>query len=151
MMSASDAQTPEVLVLEPEDYDEVLALWARAGLPARPEGRDAPAAFRRQHENGLQRAIGIRDPGMLVAVAILTHDGRKGWINRLAVDPGNRRRGLASLLVREAERWFRDDVGLEVFSALIHSHNDPSRTLFEELGYETVDVVYVRKLARPGA
>ena len=88
----------------------------------------------------------------LVAVAILTHDGRKGWINRLAVDPEYRRRGYASSHDRR-----RPNVGSatksasEVYSALIHSHNDPSRALFAELGYETVDVVYVRKLARPGA
>jgi RimJ/RimL family protein N-acetyltransferase len=150
-MGANDAQIPEVLILEPEDYDEILALWARAGLPARPEGRDAPAAFRRQYEGGLQRAIGIREAGRLVAVTILTHDGRKGWINRLAVDPEHRREGYASILVAAAERWFRDEEGVEVFSALIHSHNDPSRALFAELGYEMVDVVYVRKLARPGA
>jgi N-acetylglutamate synthase len=150
-MSASDARIPDILTLGPEDYDEVLALWARAGLPARPEGRDAPEAFKRQHEGGLQRAIGMREAGMIVAVAILTYDGRKGWINRLAVDPGYRHRGYASALIAEAEYWFRDEIGLEVFSALIHSDNGPSRTLFAELGYETVDVVYVRKLARPSA
>ncbi|MGE5603317.1 MAG: GNAT family N-acetyltransferase [Nitrososphaerales archaeon] len=150
-MSTNNAQIPEVLTMGPGEYDEVLALWTRAGLPARPEGRDAPEAFRRQHEAGLQRAIGMRDDGKIVAVAILTHDGRKGWINRLAVDPAYRRRGYASVLIAEAERWFRDEIGLEVFSALIHSHNDLSRALFAELGYETVDVVYVRKLARPGA
>jgi RimJ/RimL family protein N-acetyltransferase len=150
-MSANDAQIPEALTLSPKEYDEVLAVWGRAGLPARPEGRDAPEAFRRQYESGLQRAIGIREGGALVAVAILTHDGRKGWINRLAVDPVYRRRGYASALIAEAERWFRDELGLEVFSALIHADNEPSRTLFAEFGYEIVDVVYVRKLARPGA
>lgn len=150
-MDTQDSKTPDVLVLAPGEYDEVLALWAAAGLSARPEGRDAPAAFWRQHEAGLQRAIGIRAAGRLAAVAILTHDGRKGWINRLAVHPEHRRRGYASVLVAEAERWFREEVGVEVFSALIHTHNDPSRALFAGLGYETADVVYVRKLVRSGA
>ncbi len=150
-MSADQAQLFDVLVLGPNDYDEVLALWQRAGLPARPTGRDAPEAFRRQHESGLQRAIGIRESDVLVAVALLTHDGRKGWINRLAVDPAVRRRGYASALVAAAERWFREEVGLEVYAALINAHNAASRALFADLAYETVDVVYVRKLARPGA
>ena len=150
-MRANDEQIGPVEVLTPGEYVEILALWERAGLAARPEGRDAPAAFQKQHEAGAQRAIGIRLDGRLVAVAILTHDGRKGWINRLAVDPAHRRRGYAGILIGEAERWFNEEVGVEVFSALIHSHNDASRALFIDMGYETVDVVYVRKLARPGA
>jgi GNAT superfamily N-acetyltransferase len=150
-MRANSEQTSAVETLTPAEYEEILALWMRAGLPARPEGRDAPEAFAKQHAGGLQRAVGIRADGRLVAVAILTHDGRKGWINRLAVDPERRRVGYARALIEEAERWFNDVVGVEVSSALIHTHNDASRALFAELGYETVDVVYVRKLARPGA
>jgi GNAT superfamily N-acetyltransferase len=150
-MRANSEQIGAAETLTPGEYEEVLALWARAGLPARPEGRDAPSAFAKQYAGGLQRAIGIRADGLLVAVALLTHDGRKGWINRLAVDPDFRRKGYAAALIEEAERWFKDEVGVEVSSALIHSHNDASRALFAELGYETIDVVYVRKLARPGA
>lgn len=150
-MRANSERIGAIETLTPREYAEMLALWERAGLPARPEGRDAPAAFEKQYESGLQRAIGIRNEGEMVAVAILTHDGRKGWINRLAVDPAVRRSGYASALIEEAERWFNEEAGVEVSSALIHSHNDASRALFAELGYETVDVVYVRKLARPGA
>ena len=29
-----------------DEYDEILALWERAGLPVRPEGRDAPDTVR---------------------------------------------------------------------------------------------------------
>jgi ribosomal protein S18 acetylase RimI-like enzyme len=134
--------------LQAADYDDVLALWQRAGLPVRAEGRDAPAAFARQMASGLQRVIGLRANGALVAVAVLTHDGRKGWINRLAVDPAYRRQGLARGLVAEAERWFTQDVGLEVWAALIERHNEASLLLFEKLGYGQPDVAYVSKRMR---
>jgi RimJ/RimL family protein N-acetyltransferase len=150
-MIANDGQIGETVLLGPGDYAEILTLWGRAGLPARSGGRDAPEAFRRQQESGLQRSLGIRVDDQLVAVVVLTHDGRKGWINRLAVDPAFRHRGYASRLVAAGERWFTDEIGVEVTAALIHTHNDASRALFEELGYETVDVVYVRKVARPDA
>ena len=150
-MSTDSGQTGILEVLGPGDYPEILALWGRSGLPARPEGRDALEAFRRQQESGLQCCLGIRVEGRLVAVVVLTHDGRKGWINRLAVDPVYRHRGYARRLVEASERWFNDEIGVEVSAALIHAHNDASRALFDALGYEEIDVVYVRKLARPGA
>ena len=133
------------------NYAEILALWAQAGLPVRTEGRDAVEAFARQMAGGQQRVIGLRDTGRLVAVAVLTHDGRKGWINRLAVAPGHRRRGLAARLIAEAERWFTEDVGLEIWAALIEGENPDSQALFAALDYRRHDVVYVSKRTRAGA
>ncbi len=133
------------------EYDDVLALWRRSGLPVRAEGRDAPDAFAHQIASGLQRVIGLRRGVELVAAAVLTHDGRKGWINRLAVDPAYRRQDLARRLVAEAERWFTQDLSLEVWAALVERHNVPSMTLFEELGYERPDVVYISKRTRQDA
>lgn len=150
-MTATQGSIDETVVLGSDAYDEILDLWRRAGLPAQPEGRDAPEAFRAQERTGLQRAVGIREDGRLIAVAILTHDGRKGWINRLAVDPASRRQGHAVALLAEAERWFSEEAGVEVYAALIHADNEPSLSLFDRAGYETIDVVYVRKKARPGA
>lgn len=133
------------------DYDEILALWSRAGLSVRPAGRDAPEAFARQLAGGQQRAIGLRASGELVAIAVLTHDGRKGWINRLAVDPAYRRQGLARTLVAEAERWFTQDLGLEIWAALIEGDNRDSQALFAALGFQRHDVVYVSRRTRPEA
>jgi N-acetylglutamate synthase len=137
--------------LTSSDYDEILALWRRAGLTVRADGRDAPEAFARQLAGGLQRVVGLRAGGELVAIVVLTHDGRKGWINRLAVDPRMRRRGLAHTLIAESERWFTEVLGLEIWAALIESENQPSQALFEHLGYGRHDLVYVSKRTRPEA
>jgi N-acetylglutamate synthase len=133
------------------EYDEILALWARAGLPVRPEGRDAPDRFARQMSDGCQRILGLLTDGKLIAVVVLTYDGRKGWINRLAVDPAYRRRGLAGRLVAEAERWFTEDQGLEIWAALIEGENQDSQAFFAALDYRRHDVVYVSKRTRPEA
>lgn len=141
-----------VCSLDAADYDDILALWEAAGLPVRRAGRDAPIEFVRQMARGVQRVIGIREAGQLVAVAVLTHDGRKGWINRLAVHPAHRRRGLAQRLIAEAERWFAQDVGLEVWAGLIEAHNTASLALFEAQGYSYHrDILYVSKRLRPEA
>ena len=134
-----------------DDYGEILALWERAGLSVRPEGRDAPDTFARQMADSRQRVLGLRASGKLIAVTVLTHDGRKGWINRLAVDPAYRRRGLAGRLVAEAERWFVEDQRLEIWAALIEGANRDSQALFAALDYLRHDVVYVSKRTRPEA
>jgi ribosomal protein S18 acetylase RimI-like enzyme len=141
----------ELCVLSESDYEEILDLWKRAGLTIRAEGRDSAGAFARQMGWGVQRVAGLRDGGRLVAVAVLTHDGRKGWINRLAVDPAYRRRGLAQRLIAEAERWFIEELGLEIWAALIERENTASQALFESMGYGRHDLVYVSKRTRPGA
>ena len=134
-----------------DEYDEILVLWERAGLPVRPEGRDAPDRFARQMADRRQRIVGLRANAKLIAVVVLTHDGRKGWINRLAVDPAYRRRGLAGRLIAEAERWFVEDQGLEIWAALIEGENRDSQALFTALDYRRHDVVYVSKRTRPEA
>jgi len=131
-------------------YPEALDLWARAGLPVHPEGRDAPGTVARQAAAGHLHMAGFRCEGKLVATVVLTHDGRKGWINRLAVDPEHRRRGLARALIAEAERWFAG-LGLEVYSALIHGDNRASLSLFDRAGYKDGPIVYVSKRTRADA
>ncbi len=133
------------------DYEPLVALWQQAGLSIRQTGRDGPAAFARQLTLGTQRVIGLRAADRLVAAAVLTHDGRKGWINRLAVHPDWQRQGLASRLVTEAERWFTDDLGLEVWAALIEEENAPSLALFDRLGFQRHAIVYVSKRRRAEA
>ena len=78
-------------------------MWERAGLHSiRPEGRDSRSEFEKQFAGG-QIAIGLEEDGQLIGVVIVTNDTRKGWINRLAIDPAYRRKGYGEQLVHAAE------------------------------------------------
>jgi GNAT superfamily N-acetyltransferase len=125
----------DVAYLGVEHHAEILDLWQQAGLHIRPEGRDSLAAFSRQMATGVQTPIGLRDGPQLVAVAIATHDSRKGWINRLAVLPAYRRRGLALRLIRLCEQHFQAE-GIDIWAALIEDWNAPSLALFRRAGYD---------------
>lgn len=123
-----------IVTLTANDYDAVLQLWKEAGLPIRGAGRDSREQFAAQLASGLQTVIGARDDDRLVGVVVTTHDGRKGWINRLAVHPDYRRQGIGRRLISEAEQVLRDQ-GTRIIGALIENGNTASLTLFEQAGY----------------
>ena len=135
----------QVVHLNIQHHTEIIDLWQRAGLHIRPEGRDSAEAFARQMATGVQTPIGLRVEGKLVAVVIATHDSRKGWINRLAVDPDYRRQGLGLQLIRLCEEHFRA-LGIDIWAALIEDWNEASLALFRKAGYFIHDsVTYASK------
>ncbi len=118
-----------------EDYDELLALWQRAGLHSlKPQGRDSRAGLTRQLTSTIQIILGLEVDGQLVGAVVATHDSRKGWINRLVVNPDHRRRGYAARLIAAAEETLREQ-DIHVIAALVESDNPASLALFQKVGY----------------
>lgn len=129
-----------------EDYDAMVELWKAAGLPYKPKGRDSREAIAEQMRNNPDFFVGAFDAnGKLVGVVVLSCDGRKGWINRLAVHPEYRRRGIAKALIAEGEKILRKH-GMRIICALIEDYNKASKQLFRECGYvEHRDIIYFSK------
>lgn len=131
-----------------EDYDAVIALWERAGLAFEPHGRDSRHAISRQIRSSGHLMFVAEADGQIIGTAFGSHDGRKGWINRLAVDPRYRRLGLAQQLVKRVEEALTRE-GLLIVAALVEAPNEPSLSLFRKLGYEERrDIIYFRKFLR---
>lgn len=125
------------------DYEAIIDVLRVCDLNPRTRGRDSRAHLARQLRSRQTIYLGAFDGPRLVGTVFGTHDTRKGWINRLAVLPEYRHRGIAARLVRECERGLRKR-GLQMFAALIDAENTPSRTLFSKLGYTTSDILYYR-------
>lgn len=135
-----------------EDYPKILALWEVAGLSWRPVGRDHSDRIKKQLEKKNVFFLGDMKNDDLQGVVMVTHDGRKGWINRLAVHPEHRRKGIAQKLLDGAESRLFQTEGIEVISALIFDDNKPSLSLFEKNGYESwSNIKYYSKRKRPDA
>jgi ribosomal protein S18 acetylase RimI-like enzyme len=131
-----------------KDYPYIIKLWDRAGLSYRPEGRDSLKSIKAQIDNGKTIFLVAEADNAIVGCILGTHDGRKGWINRLAVDPEIRRRHIAYQLIKEMEKEF-DKLGLEVIACLIEKNNTISKNIFEKLGYEYYPVDYYSKRKSP--
>jgi ribosomal protein S18 acetylase RimI-like enzyme len=121
--------------LKPDDYTALVTLWKGAGLPYRPKGRDSRERVFQELSSPTTIFLVAELEGELVGSLLGTSDGRKGWINRLAVRTDLRRRGVGRALLQEIERRF-EVRGLLVFACLIEEENSASQEFFDELGYE---------------
>ncbi|MCC7445838.1 MAG: GNAT family N-acetyltransferase [Anaerolineae bacterium] len=136
-----------------DDYDAICAVWRASGVDYQPTGRESPASFARQMQSGLQTVLGAvntDEADRLVGVVVVTHDGRKGWINRLGVAPDHQRQGIGAMLVHAAEDLLHAQ-GLTITAALVVHGNDASLNLFKRAGYHVHDVYYLTKRDHPDA
>ncbi len=134
-----------------EDYAAIVEVWRDSGLSVRVAGRDAPAAFAVQRAQFAETYLVAESDNRLIGVVFGTHDWRKGWINRLAVRPEYRRRGVAKALVSACEAALCGR-GIGLVAALVEPDRPASASLLASLGYrEDVPVRYFRKLNQPDA
>jgi len=134
--------------MRPDDYDALVALWTDAGLSFRPNGRDGRGRVLRELAGPCSIFLVAVAEGRMVAAVLGTHDGRKGWINRLAVHPAHRRQGIARALVDEVERRL-DVLGIEIVTCLVEGWNADSMRLFDSLGFVAHDVTYFSRRKDP--
>jgi len=135
----------EIRRLTISDYKEIVRLWSRAKLPSKPKGRDSREVIAVQMKTNPDFFLGAFEDNRLVGTVIISCDVRKGWINRLAVDPDYRNRGIAKALITESERVLRKH-GIRIFCVLIEDYNTVSKNLFKECGYiEHHDIMYFSK------
>lgn len=140
-----NVKTIEYRPLIEKDYRDIISLWKRAGLPFKPDGRDSEAELTRLMEQEPDLIIGAFEENELVGVIVGSDDGRRGWLNRLAVDPAYRLTGLARSLVQKCEGNLRSR-GRKIICAHIEAGNLGSQAFARELGYVIHDdIVYVSK------
>jgi ribosomal protein S18 acetylase RimI-like enzyme len=123
------------------DYDALIKLWNNAKLPYKPAGRDKKDNISREIERANAVFLVAEKEGVLIGSAFGTHDGRKGWINRVAVLPKWRRRGIAARLVNEIESHL-NRLGIEIVACLIENWNEESMKFFERIGYKRHSDIY---------
>jgi ribosomal protein S18 acetylase RimI-like enzyme len=132
-----------------DDYDAVVALWEAAKLPYRSKGRDQREKIAREIKGPSSTFLVAEVEGEIVGAVLGTHDGRKGWINRLVVAPKHQRKGIGRALVSEVETRL-DAIGIEIVACQVEDWNNGSMTFFERIGYHYhTDIHYFSKRKHP--
>lgn len=116
------------------DYDILIDIWKKAGLPYKPKGRDSRESIEKEIHNGHCKFLFAKDNEDAIGSVLVTHDGRKGWINRVVVLPEYRNHGIARKLVEAGEQWLKEQ-GIGIFACQIEGYNDDSFEAFQKMGY----------------
>jgi ribosomal protein S18 acetylase RimI-like enzyme len=133
----------------PEDHEGIVSLWTRAGLHYQPSGRDSRTNLEREMADPEIDFLVAFSGDRMIGTVLGSNDGRKGWVNRLAVDPYHRGKGVAKTLVEMVEEHFKAR-GLKIYCCLINTDNEPSQSLFERIGYDRhPEVIYYSKKLDP--
>jgi ribosomal protein S18 acetylase RimI-like enzyme len=125
-----------------DDYPEVMALWQSAGLII--SRSDSPEGLRKKIERDAELFLVVQDNNRIIGVVMGCFDGRRGWINHLAVAPDQQRAGLGSILVKQVEERLKAK-GCEKVNLLIEPANGDVQGFYEHLGYIRDDLIFMEK------
>ena len=117
-----------------EDYEEIVDLWKESGITLRPGDEHEGIILKLQRDPEL--FLVAEDDQEILGVVLGAWDGRRGWINHLAVRPAHRRYGVGKSLIRELEKRLIRKGALHV-NAQIYKSNSVSLAFFKALNYET--------------
>ncbi|MGY4319045.1 ribosomal protein S18 acetylase RimI-like enzyme [Bradyrhizobium sp. JR3.5] len=124
------------------DVAAVVALWQACGL-TRPW--NDPAADIALARRGPSSAVLVgRNAGAIVATAMVGHDGHRGWVYYVAVDPNLQGKGLGRTIMAAAEDWLRN-AGVPKLQLLVRRENAKAGAFYQSLGYEESTSVMLAK------
>src|SRR5437016_7145748 len=134
--------TLSTALIEDADVAAVIALWQRCGLtrPWNDPAADIALARRKQNSTVL---VGRAD-GTIVATAMVGHDGHRGWVYYVAVDPDRRKQGLGRAIMDAAEARLRA-AGLPKLQLLVRRENAQAGAFYRSIGYEEADTIVFAK------
>jgi ribosomal protein S18 acetylase RimI-like enzyme len=123
-----------IRVYEDRDFGAVERLWNACGLlvPHNDPARDI--AFCRAAADAELFVGEVKD--RVVATIMTGHDGHRGWLYYLAVDPEFGRRGLGRAMVAHAEAWLGER-GVAKVNLMIRDTNEAARGFYQALGYDS--------------
>ncbi len=125
------------------DSQDVMALWHACGLvvPSNDPLTDIRLKIHFQPDLFL---VGHDKAGQLLATVMAGYEGHRGWINYLAVAPGQRRQGLGRQMMAAAEARLRA-LGCPKINLQVRRGNTAVIDFYRRIGFSEDDVVSLGK------
>ncbi len=125
---------PALTVAEIEDGDvaDVIALRRRAGLIR--EWNDPAGDIGSARRDSNATVLLGRDAGAAAASVLVGHDGHRGWVYYVSVDPEHRDKGYGRAIMQAAGDWLRER-GIQKLQLMIRGDNAQVHAFYLSIGY----------------
>lgn len=123
------------------EIPEAVALWQACGL-TRP-WNDPVADARRALAGPASTVLALHAGDRLLGTVMVGHDGHRGWVYYLAVDPGCRRAGQGRALMAAATAWLRA-AGVPRLNLMVRAGNEAVLDFYAALGFRAAEVVVLQ-------
>jgi hypothetical protein len=143
-LSATSKNNLAVAAMADADIPAVVALWERCEL-TRPWNDPQADISRARGKTNSEVLVG-RDGQIIAATVMVGHDGHRGWVYYVAVDPDQHNRGYGRAIMTAAEDWLRER-GVEKLQLLVRADNTRVQAFYETLDYDQQErVIYAKWL-----
>jgi ribosomal protein S18 acetylase RimI-like enzyme len=125
------------------EYEQVIDLWLRAGIKVGPSDSREGISRRLQRDEDLF-LVALSQNERVIGAVLGGFDGRRGWVNHLAVDQDFQGQGVGRALIALIEERLRARGCLKV-NLLVAGDNRQVLGFYEKQGFEKDDVVFMGK------
>jgi ribosomal protein S18 acetylase RimI-like enzyme len=130
--------------IDESDVASVVALWQACGLTRPWNDPEADIALARKNPNATI-LLGRVDE-RVVASAMVGHDGHRGWVYYVAVDPERQQHGFGRAIMNAAEEWLRA-AGIQKLQLMVRPENTRVQAFYESIGYDEQErIIYAKWL-----
>jgi hypothetical protein len=132
----------DIQEIDNDDVADVAALWESCGLTRPWNAPLRDIEFARNTENATV-LVGRLD-NQLTASVLVGHDGHRGTVYYVSVDPEMHNKGFGGAIMAAAEDWLRAR-GVWKLNLLVRSDNASVIDFYSALGYDREDRVTLAK------
>lgn len=134
--------------IQDEDVVEVIDLWDRCGLLRPWNDPQNDIAFCRHKPNSTILVGRADEKNTILTSVMLGHDGHRGWVYYLSVNPNCQGKGFGASVMKAAENWMLNQ-GVWKLQLMIRRGNEGVTQFYDKLGYQESNCMIMERWIDP--